>query len=225
MKQLLENILLHVADNAMLREGDDGFKPVLQPIKALLPLHLVNPTFNAVLNTSPRLQRGMFTRYGWMTRDVQVNRLDPTGAMSDEAFCTALEQTPWPVPCPLDMLWVMNLELSRDYQDMTRVSIDSSLRPLIAKFLRSSFGTGNASWRRLQVFQSDVKAERLAHARVQFDKPEGYLGANSYVAKFEFEDGTPLGVIFDAISQLVSRLPAEHIAAVEAAAADAAAVE
>lgn len=201
----------------------DDLEYILQPLTALLPLHRVNARFKAVLDTSPRLQRVMFMDYGRLSDDNQAERIDPNLALSDDAFDEAWEERPFRALIPLDFLLVVHLDIKTHFQLPTRLVIDvrkrgkSHLPARLEEFLRSSFGNTNASWRRTKVLQSETQAERLADVEVRFRRPKGYKGPNSYIEKFEYQDGTPLGVLFDEIFRLTSRRLTEHATAASAA--------
>ncbi|CZT21875.1 uncharacterized protein RCC_07741 [Ramularia collo-cygni] len=186
LPELLEFIMLEIAAQADL-DSDNS----LEPITSLLPLHLVDHTFNDVLKNSPRLQRLMFSQSA------------PFLLTPMEWIQTELERSSLP-----------NITINRHTRS-TDLTIDTRPKQLSCydtksmELLASKLANPAASWRRIQVFQSEIESERLSTAIVHYSNGSSRI-------KFDFEDGTTLGDIFDRIVGIGQRTPAQHVAAANA---------
>lgn len=86
----------------------------------------------------------------------------------------------------------------------------SSLQSRIRYFSTSDANSLEASWRRIQVVQSDLSSERLRELCVNFKPAQGDI--NTYYDKFEYEDGSPLGEVFESLVRVMGRTEEEHSA-------------
>lgn len=222
--------MLEVAADALIMAGVEpslfGPAPVLQPITALAPLHLVDHNFNDVLKGSRKLQRAMFSQPGFLTREVQVDRLRTKSGLTGEALDDALDELPYPPLIPLEWL-ERKLSLDGNFLDLgpwkylhidTRTTARSSYRTKLKNLVSSKFGNENASWRRLQVVQSDVSAERIQAVLVTFiPLKHGFERRGMYTEKLDFKDGTTLGEVFERVMEITCRTKVQHVAAAVAA--------
>lgn len=225
------------ADAMMIVDTSSPHGPMarLEPISSLLPLHLVDRNFHAVLEGSPKLQRAMFCQTDYLTNDMLSDRVRARGGMSDEQIEAALHALPSLPLTPLSWLLQENLVANPSAIhamlggadtvtlttvvafDSTRTKMSTS-RTKFKKMMASPFGAAQASWRRIKIFQSDVEFERLQWACVNYFPPiRGVRRANHYFEKFVLEDGMTLGEVFEKMVGIMTRKQAQHVAAAIAA--------
>lgn len=200
----------------------------LEPITSLLPLMRVDQTFKNTLEGSPKLQRAMFSQPHFLTVTMQENRFAALSNLRGEHLLSAMDALPLLPHIPL--VWLEHkVDLRANSISFTgatgEMKIDASCKKLpkyrkkYKGLMASSFGNANASWRRIEVFQSEIDEERLQAVRVQYFPPphRAPQGDDIYYENLAFPDGITLGEVFEKIAEIIWRPQDDHLVAARTA--------